>query len=152
MDLDSIKQLLEPKLNSLGYNLFEIKTRREMGNTILSIIVDRKKEISMEDIVNLSNEINAFIDSVDPIEEEYMLDICSLGAEKPLKVDQLSDYIGSYVHLHLINPRDGENIYEGTIESVIDDVLTISYYQKTRKKMVSTELTNIYKIRLAIKF
>lgn len=152
MDINSIQELLSPKLESLGYNLYEIKTRKEMGNLVLSIVVDRKEAISMEDIVNLSNELNEFFDEIDPIEEEYMLDISSLGIEKPLKIEQLNEYVNSYVHLHLINPRDGENIYEGTIEKVEDDILTLSYFQKTRKKLVQTELSNIYKIRLAIKF
>lgn len=152
MDINSIQELLSPKLESLGYNLYEIKTRKEMGNLVLSIVVDRKEVISMEDIVNLSNELNEFFDEIDPIEEEYMLDISSLGIEKPLKIEQLNEYVNSYVHLHLINPRDGENIYEGTIEKVEDDILTLSYFQKTRKKLVQTELSNIYKIRLAIKF
>lgn len=152
MDINSIQELLSPKLESLGYNLYEIKTRKEMGNLVLSIVVDRKEVISMEDIVNLSNELNVFFDEIDPIEEEYMLDISSLGIEKPLKIEQLNEYVNSYVHLHLINPRDGENIYEGTIEKVEDDILTLSYFQKTRKKLVQTELSNIYKIRLAIKF
>ena len=92
------------------------------------------------------------LDEIDPIEGEYTLDISSLGAEKPLKVEKLNDYINSYVNVHLINPINGENIYEGDLVSVNKNNITLSYRQKTRTKTVDITKENISKIRLAIKF
>ena len=81
-----------------------------------------------------------------------MLDISSLGAEKPIKVERLKDYVGKYVNIHLHNPLNGENILEGTLKRVDDTNLILEYRIKTRVKEAQIELKNIYKARLAIKF
>ena len=152
MDLELIKSIIEPKLHELGYELYELKTRKEGKDVVLEVVIDRKDPISMDDIVLVSNELNSLLDEKDPIEEAYILDVSSLGAEKPLKIENLKDYIGSYIHLHLTNPVDGINIIEGFIKEVDDKQLTVTYKVKTREKSLTTPLSNIYKIRLAIKF
>lgn len=152
MELEALKKPIESKLSELGYELYLLKSRKEGKNLVLEIVIDRVEPINMDDIVNVSNVLNALLDELDPFEEPYLLDVSSLGAEKPLKVEKLKDYIGSYIHLHMINPVDGLNIVEGTLENVDDEKLTISYKVKTRVKQLSTLLNNIYQIRLAIKF
>lgn len=152
MDLELVKSIIEPKLQVLGYELYSLKTRKEGKDLILEVIIDRKEPIGMNDIVEVSNALNALLDEKDPIPEAYFLDVSSLGAEKPLKVERLKEYIGSYVHLHLTNPVDGINIIEGFIKSVDDGQLILTYKVKTREKSLKTPLSNIYQIRLAIKF
>ena len=92
------------------------------------------------------------MDEIDDSNEAYMLDISSLGAEKPLKVESLKDYVGRYVNVHVNNAIDGLNIFEGDLKEVDDESITVSYRIKTRVKEVVILLSNIYKIRLAIKF
>ena len=151
MELNELKQLLNEKLNELGYELISINLAVNNGKT-LSIVVDRVKPIDMDAIVDLSHELNDYLDEIDPIEGEYTLDISSLGAEKPLKIEKLCDYVDQYVNVHIINPIEGENIYEGTLVDVKEDSITLSYRQKTRTKTVDITKSNISKIRLAIKF
>ena len=103
-------------------------------------------------IVDVTNELNAYLDELNPFEKPYTLDLSSLGAEKPLKVERLSAYVGKYVNVHLINPIKGENIYEGDLKEVSDDKIIITYRQKTRSIDLEILKSNIYKIRLAIKF
>ena len=149
MDLEAS---LKEKVNSLGYDLISVNQRVEKGDKILSIVVDRVKPIDMDAIVALSRVLNDYLDELSPIEDAYTLDISSLGAEKPLKWEQLPLYIGSYIHVHLINPINGENIYEGDLVAATDDDIQLSYRQKTRVKTVDITKGNISKIRLAIKF
>ena len=152
MDLVKVKSIIEPVINELGYELYSLNVKHELGDLILDVVVDRVAPINMDDIVAVTDKINEVLDETDPISEEYMLSISSLGAEKPLKVNDLHKYVGEYIHLHLINPINGENIYEGLIEKVEDGKITLSYKVKTRTKVIEVEFTNIYKVRLAIKF
>ena len=152
MELEKIKELLEARLSTLGYSLYSLKTRKEKGDLILEIVVDRVEPISLNDITDLSTNLSDYLDELDPIEEAYMLDVSSLGAEKPLKVEDLKYYVGSYINLHLVNPVEGKNIFEGDLTSVNDDELELSYKVKTKTKTIKTKLSNIYKVRLAIKF
>ena len=148
MVLSELKKLIEDKLNTLGYELVEFS----YGQDTLTVVVDKESEIDMNMIVDVTNELNAYLDELNPFEKPYTLDLSSLGAEKPLKVERLSAYVGKYVNAHLTNPIKGENIYEGDLKEVDDDRIIITYRQKTRSIDLEVLKSNIYKIRLAIKF
>ena len=152
MELNQLKGLIEKKVNELGYDLVEFNYSHNAGQDLLSVVVDKEVEIDMDMIVNLTHALNEYLDEINPFEKPYTLDLSSLGAEKPLKVEKLGAYVGKYVNVHLINPIKGENIYEGDLESVNDSNIVINYRQKTRSIKLEVEKSNIYKIRLAIKF
>ena len=152
MELNQLKGLIEKKVNELGYDLVEFNYSHNAGQDLLSVVVDKEVEIDMDMIVNLTHALNECLDEINPFEKPYTLDLSSLGAEKPLKVEKLGAYVGKYVNVHLINPIKGENIYEGDLESVNDGNIVINYRQKTRSIKLEVEKSNIYKIRLAIKF
>lgn len=152
MELTILETKIKEKLATIGYELVSIKQQTIDKEKYLSIVVDRVEEIDMDAIVEVSNVLNAYIDELDPISTNYTLDICSLGAEKPLKIDQLDKYVSRYIHVHLTNPIEGENIYEGTLESLTEEEIKLSYKVKTRTKTVDITKSNISKIRLAIKF
>ena len=149
---DGLEKLVSQKLQEIGYELVSLSTRYEQGEKILAIVVDRVEPIDMSAIVEVSHSLNEYLDELNPFEDSYTLDISSLGAEKPLKIEQLDKYVNSYVHVHLTNPVQGENIYEGTLVSLDEEKITLSYRVKTRIKTVDIQKANISKIRLAIKF
>ena len=149
MELES---LVRSKLEEIGYELISINSHIEKGEHLLSIVVDRVEPIDMEAIVEVSHVLNAYLDELNPFENSYTLDISSLGAEKPLNKDKLADYVNRYVHVHLLNPINGENIYEGTLVGQDEEKITLEYKVKTRIKQVDITKSNISKIRLAIKF
>ena len=148
MDLNSLKELIKSKIEEEGYELFSLN----FANETLSVVVDREQDIDMEAIVSLTNVLNAYLDELNPFEKAYTLDVSSLGAEKPLKVEKLDAYVGKFIHVHLINPIKGENIYEGDLTIVSSDTITITYRNKTRSISLEINKQNISKIRLAIKF
>lgn len=152
MELSKLQELTKSKLSELGFELISLTMSNNKGDKVLSIVVDRVEPIDMDAIVDLSHELNNYFDEIDPIEDEYTLDISSLGAEKPLKIDELDKYVDRYVNIHLTNPINGENIYEGSLVAVNETNITLSYRQKTRTKTVDITKSNISKIRLAIKF
>ena len=148
----SLKPQLESKVNELGYELVSLTSKKEKGDLVLSIVVDKVDPIDMNEIVSLSEKLSSYLDEIDNSNTPYLLDISSLGAEKPLKVNDLKSYVGRYVHVHVTNALEGQNIFEGDLLEVNDESITVSYRIKTRVKKVVILLSNIYKIRLAIKF
>lgn len=152
MDISSIKGLIENKVNELGYELNSITTSKMKGDLILSIVVDRAEPIDMDAICKVSEALSNYLDTIDSINEPYMLDVSSLGAEKPIALDKLRLYVGQYVNIHLSHPYQGENILEGTISDCDDEKLVLSYKIKTREHKAELLLKNIDKARLAVKF
>ena len=122
MDLNSLKQLISEKVNEEGYELYSLS----FANETLSLVVDRVEDIDMDAIVSLTNVLNAYLDEVNPFEKAYTLDVSSLGAEKPLSVEKLDAYVGKFIHVHLINPIKGENIYEGDLTNVSSETITLT--------------------------
>ena len=152
MEEKQLSELVSSKLASINYNLVSLNVSRNGGSLQVSIVVDRVAPINMDDIVEVTNVLSSYFDEIDPFETTYSLDISSLGAEKPLKVEELDKYVDSYVNVHVNNPIDGENIFEGTLKEVNDNSILVTKRIKTRSKDVEVVKTNILKIRLAIKF
>lgn len=151
MEISTLRQQIENLLKEMGYELSSLNFVSNKEKT-LSLVVDRVEPINMDDITLVSEKVSSLLDELDPFDVPYTLDVSSLGVEKPLKVESLSSYINKYVHVHLINPIEGNNIYEGDLSSVTDDSIQITYKVKTRTKVVDITKSNISKIRLAIKF
>lgn len=152
MELYELTNLIKDKLKEIDYELISLSLKKEKGETILSIIVDRVAPIDMDAIVEVSHFLNDYLDNVDPFDNPYTLDISSLGAEKPLKIEELGLYLNRFIHVHLINPIEGENIYEGDLVEVNEENIKLSFKIKTRVKVVDIKKANISKVRLAIKF
>ena len=152
MDIKSLESKLKDKINLLGYDFVSLSSKKDKDDLILSIVVDKVEPIDMNMIVCLSEELSKYLDEIDSSSEPYILDISSLGAEKPLKIESLKDYVGRYVHVHVTNPIKGENIFEGDLVDVKEKEITVAVRNKTRVNNIVILLSNIYKIRLAIKF
>lgn len=146
-----ISQLLAPLVEEQGYEIASISLAGGKAKT-LSVVVDRVEPISMEDIVALSGIISAKLDEADPIESAYMLDVSSLGAEKPIRLDRLSEYVGRYIHLHLSHPYKGENVLEGTLLRLTGENLVLLLKEKTRKTEAAIPVIDVDQARLAIEF
>lgn len=152
MNIELVKKVIESKLNELGFELYSLTSVKQKGDLILSIVVDRVEPIDMKTICDVSGQVSEFLDTLDLGDEPYLLDVSSLGAEKPLKVEKLKDYIGKHINVHLHHPINGENILQGDILDCNDESLKLEYRVKTRKYQVDIALNNISKARLAIKF
>ena len=152
MEEKQLSELITKKLESINYDLVSLKVSRNGGSLSVGIVVDRVAPINMDDIVEVTNVLSGYFDEIDPFDAAYNLDISSLGAEKPLKVENLSDYVSSYINVHVNNPIDGENIFEGILKEVNNNSILVTRRIKTRSKDVEVMKSNILKIRLAIKF
>ncbi len=144
-------QALEAPLQELGYRLVEVHYGKGKESS-LQVVVDRVEPISLDDIVMLSEKISALLDEADPIEEAYSLDISSLGAEKPIAIEELEKYVGRYVNLHLSHPYRGENILEGTLEEATEDKVLLQIREKTKKVTAELPRKDVDRARLAIQF
>ena len=89
MDLNLIQNKLTEKLPSWGYELCSLTYKKDMGRFVLGVVVDRIEPIDMNAIVEISEKISTYLDEIDTSSDIYTLDVSSLGAEKPLKIDQL---------------------------------------------------------------
>ena len=154
MTLEStVKNLIEKPIKALGYSEVEVKFVREFGTNYLRVMVDKDDEaIDLEQIMAVNDLISPILDEADLIESNYVLDVTTFGAEKQIDVARLEKYVGKYVNVHLSHPYKGLNNIEGTLESVDNDKIVISYKEKTRLIKCEIVRNTVDKARLAIKF
>ncbi len=72
-----VKELIENPICSKGYILDDVLYVKEDGNYFLRVVIDKNGIIDIEDCVNVTHIIDPILDSVDFIEDSYILDVCS---------------------------------------------------------------------------
>ena len=147
---DTVTALLEPALKVLGYDLASVTFRKEGSNYILRVVIDKDGPVSMDDIVTAGELISPLLDEADPIQSSYMLDVTSLGAEKPIQLEKLERYVGERVYLTLKEAVAKKDAYQGILEAITSEEVTINLENK-KKGTLTIKRSLISKARLAIK-
>ena len=115
----SIKELLEPTLNHMGYELYSIDQSGQSGRT-LRISIDHNDPITIEDCERVSRVASPLLDHANLINGPYDLEVSSPGAERPLR--NRNDY--SRFHGKRVNIRyrsgEADGVVEGQLIAVDD--------------------------------
>lgn len=151
---EQIKEFLSDKLSSLDVEIYDCVFKKEGKDYYLHISVEKKNgdPISLDEIVKTSEIIGPLLDESDIIKINYILDVSSLGAERPLKIEELPRFVNKYINIHVTNPIEGMNILEGDLIECKDDYITLGVRVKTRTKNYEIKKSTIDRARLAIKF
>src|SRR5256712_8593625 len=82
--ITSIRELLEPTLNHMGYELYALEQSGQSGRT-LRVSIDHAEPIKIEDCERVSRVAGPLLDNSRLIEGPYDLEVSSPGAERPLR-------------------------------------------------------------------
>ena len=72
-----IKNLIIDIITDNVYILDEVIYEKEGNIYFLRVVIDKEGIMDVEDCVTVSNLINPILDEEDPIEDNYILDVCS---------------------------------------------------------------------------
>ncbi len=147
-DTSLVEKMIEPILKQHDLYLYEVLWVKEYGYRMLRVSVDKREGGIDSDTLAIVNEyLSSKLDEYDNDMPEYMLEVCSPGAERTLRnKEEIKESVGQYVNVKTINET-----YEGTLLSYEDDTLVVEINIKGRMKKVSIKETDIKKIRLAVK-
>ena len=152
--LEKVKSYIEPLVNQRGLYLDKFSYEKRGKDYYLVIYVEKEDDvITLDEICEVSEIISNKLDEIDLINDNYILDVSTSGAEKPIKdFSKFDKYIGKYILVKLKNPVEGNNSYTGTLEEASEEKIKMSYKVKTRTKYVEILKSNITKANLAVKF
>ena len=124
---EKVENLIKEKIESVGYELYDVLYLKEGKNYILRIVIDNENGISLEDCEKVNNEITDLLDEADYIKEQYFLEVSSPGIERLLRKDwQLKKNIDNKVQISLFKKdENGFKEYIGILKKVDDDYLKI---------------------------
>lgn len=151
--MENLKTWLAPLLESKGCSLYDLEWDTSFKPPVLRVMIDRNDgPIDLDICEACSEAISEKLDQTDDIKGEYMLEVCSPGAERELKTEQqIADQLGKYVTVQLKQSVDQANELTGKLESLDDDQLVLSYFIKGRPKKSTVSRSNIALIRSAVK-
>lgn len=147
------EELLQPILGEKDLELVDIEYVKEGPNWFLRIYVDKDGGVDIAECGYVSEQLSEKLDDADPIKEAYFLEVSSPGVERPLKTkEDFENNLNKNALIKLYEPIDGEKEYEGILQAITNNILTVEYKVKTRKKQVEIPLEKIAKARLAVTF
>lgn len=151
--VDAVTELAKPIAQELGLELVDVEYVKEGKDWFLRVYADKENGINIDECVELSEKLSLKLDEVDPIPENYFLEVSSPGAERPLK--KLADFekaIGKNVHVKTYEPINGEKEFEGIMLQFDGKEITLQIKIKTAKKEVIIPYEKVAKARLAVTF
>jgi ribosome maturation factor RimP len=117
--IESIKELLEPTVNHMGYEVYAIEQSGAGGRT-LRIAIDRPEGITLDDCERVSQVVGPLLDQADLIPGPYTLEVSSPGAERPLRGRSDFDrFLGKKANVRY-RVGEGEAVIEGVLAAVDD--------------------------------
>lgn len=156
MDLNlKIKELISPVLMQHEVELYDIQLKNLKRSKILEISIMKKEgSIDIDTCMKVSEDISQLLDTVDVIDGEYVLEVCSAGAERVLRnLDEVKSAMNHPIYVKFKKPILKNKLeLLAELQSVEDEVLTVIYKEKAVSKKVSFAYNEIEMIRLAVKF
>lgn len=153
MITELVFQQLEGKLPE-PFELVDVEWTKMGADDVLSVLVDKPDGITLQDTADLSEIISPELDKItpDPFPTDYLLEVASPGAERPLKkVTDFEQHVGDYIFVKLYQKVAGEKEFVGELVAFQDNVLTLTYLEKTRQKTVEIPYSNVAKARTQVK-
>ena len=115
---EKVENLLKAKIESIGYELYDVEYSKEGKNYYLRIFIDKPNGIDLNDCEKVNNEITDILDKADYIKEQYFLEVSSPGIERILKKDRhLEQNIGNEINIKLFKKdENGKKEYQGILK------------------------------------
>src|SRR5256714_7161291 len=83
--LTRIRELFQPTLNFLGYELYDLVLTGAGRSTTLRVQIDRPQGVTLDDCERVSKSLSALLDQADPLPTRHDLDASSPRRDGPLR-------------------------------------------------------------------
>lgn len=145
-----MKKISIPVLDELNFTFVDTEFVKEGPNRFLRLYIDKPEGITLDDCQKVSEKLSVILDEVDPIEENYFLEVSSPGIDRPLKTDDdFKKALNEDVEINLYKAVNGIKRYEGKLIDYDDESFTI---QGDKIGEIKLDKNVVSKINLAVKF
>jgi ribosome maturation factor RimP len=145
MSQQRLNDLLQPLVESLGYEFVGMEYHNNPKQSVVRIYIDAEAGVGLEDCETVSREVAALLDVEDPIKGHYNLEISSPGVDRPLFTPaQFARFAGEEAQVTLFAPADGRRKFKGVILDADDTTVRL----EVDGDEVSLDFANVAKARL----
>ena len=140
-----LERLIEPEVKSLGYDLVRVQMIGGASDPTLQIMAERPdtRQLDIADCEAISRRLSDVLDSTDPIEGSYRLEVSSPGIDRPLtRLKDFSDWAGHDARVTLAKPREGRKQFTGTLEGVESQQIRLTDKQGSEHSLSFSEISS----------
>ncbi len=113
---DQLISLIEPLVESIGYELVLLEYVPQGRSAIVRLYIDREEGVGLDDCAAVSREVAALLDVEDPVTVPYELEVSSPGLDRPLaKPAHFDRFTGYEAKVDLAIPLEGRKRFIGKI-------------------------------------
>jgi ribosome maturation factor RimP len=146
--IKKISEIVRNITAEFGFLLVDINIRGNDRNRIIELFVDAEKNVSAEDLAELSRAINNYFEENNLIEDSYRLDVSTPGVDRPLKfLEQYSKHINRKFEVRYKSGEDEQTI-TAKLNSIEGDDLIFS----NEKTLVKINIKDILSAKVLISF
>lgn len=99
-----------------GVYVVDVSYRKTDGKNVLCFYIDKEGGVGIDDCESFSRAVEAELDSCDPIDGEYSLEVSSPGADRQLKTErEFLYYTGREVDVKLYKASNGKKEFSGRL-------------------------------------
>ena len=118
---DKLQALIEPLVESMGYELVLLEFSPHKGSAMVRLFIDAPAGITLGDCERVSREVEGVLDVEDPIPQNYRLEVSSPGLDRPLvKPAHYERFAGQVAKVQLIAPKAGKRKFQGVLKGLKD--------------------------------
>lgn len=119
VDIQRIKDLVEPVLRELGLELVELRQLTEYGRPILRVAIDKEGGVTVGDCQQISREIDTLLEVEAGIRERFFLEVSSPGLDRSLNREaDFVRFVGQSASVKTRAPIEGRRNYKGLLKGV----------------------------------
>ena len=126
--VEAVTELVRPIVEEMGLILRDVRFVKEGAVWYLRIFIDKDSGVTIEDCEHVTRAVDKPLDDLDPIEQNYCLEVSSPGIERELvKYEHFESFLGApvMVKLHKPNEKDMRE-FKGTLIAHDKDTVTVS--------------------------
>ena len=139
---ERVEKLIEPIIEKIGYELYDVEYAKEGKNYFLRIFIDSEKGIDLNDCEKVNDAITDILDEENYIKEQYFLEVSSPGIEKVLRKEKhLEKNIGTEISVKLFKKdENGKKEYQGILKQYNEETIEL-------EEKITIERKNIAQIK-----
>lgn len=141
---DRLQALLEPVVQEMGFELWELELGAAGRGMVLRVLIDRAGGICLADCQAASQRISILLDAEDPIPQKYVLEVASPGIDRSLRGPaDYRRYAGQKVAVRCTEPVQGLKLWKGILRGADDTDLVLEAFKEGEVRIPLVVLASV---------
>src|SRR5688500_20230210 len=153
--LDRVRALATRVASSYGLDIFDVELKRERGQQVLRVIVDRpgpaatpEESCSIDECARGADDLGSLLDVEDVIPGGYTFEVSSPGLDRPLRTaDDYRRFAGRWAKIVTSQPVQRQTAFNGRVKGIEGDEVM---FELEGKKLIKLPLRLISRARLIV--